>query len=201
MAPPGTVGDATLLDLPALGLFCSRRCPGALVLRAYDLARTLRDAGVAVMGGFHSPMEQECLRLLLRGGQPVIVCPAREVAGYRYPAEWREAVEQRRLLLASPFGPGQERQTAALAAARNHFVVEHAGALFIAYADAGSQTERLAAHATATGLPVLTFDDPATANLVALGAEAVDPPTFDWSPWIADRPAAAGRPAEVLAGF
>jgi hypothetical protein len=32
--------------------------------------------GVPVIGGFLSPMEQECLALLLRGTQPIIICPA-----------------------------------------------------------------------------------------------------------------------------
>jgi hypothetical protein len=34
-------------------------------LKTYDLARDLRDADVPVIGGFHTPMEKECLRLLL----------------------------------------------------------------------------------------------------------------------------------------
>ena len=57
--------------------FCSARCPGEAILRAYDQAAHWRDTGRAVIGGFHSPMEKECLRILLRGPQPVIVCPAR----------------------------------------------------------------------------------------------------------------------------
>ena len=61
-----------------VALFCSVKCPGDLILKTYDLARDLRQAGVAVISGFHSPMERECLDILLRGTQPVIVCRARE---------------------------------------------------------------------------------------------------------------------------
>jgi hypothetical protein len=39
-----------------------------MIVQAYDMAVALRDARVALIGGFHSPMEKECLRLLLRGG-------------------------------------------------------------------------------------------------------------------------------------
>jgi len=30
-------------------------------------ARRMRDEGVTVISGFHSPIEKECLRILLRG--------------------------------------------------------------------------------------------------------------------------------------
>src|SRR5574341_192332 len=73
------LGDVDILQRKKLALFCSVRCPGALILQTYNLARALRDAGVTVISGFHSPMEKECLTLLLRGTQPVIVCPARGI--------------------------------------------------------------------------------------------------------------------------
>jgi len=63
----GLVGAAELLRRPLVALFCSRRCPGELILRTYDLARRLRDAGVAVISGFHTPMEREALHFLLKG--------------------------------------------------------------------------------------------------------------------------------------
>jgi hypothetical protein len=69
---------------PYLALLCSVRCPGDLILAAYNLVVALRAAGVTVIGGFHAPMERECLRLL-RGRQPVIVCPARGVERMRVP--------------------------------------------------------------------------------------------------------------------
>lgn len=61
------LGDQNLLNQPALALFCSVKCPGDLILNTYDLAQALRAANISVMSGFHSPMEKECLRLLLRG--------------------------------------------------------------------------------------------------------------------------------------
>jgi len=32
----------------------------------------MRDVGIPVVGGFQTPMEKECLRLLLRGSQPLL---------------------------------------------------------------------------------------------------------------------------------
>jgi hypothetical protein len=65
---------------PKLALFCSVRCPGDAILGAYDAAQKLRDDSVTVVSGFHSPVEKECLRILLRGTQPVIILPG---AGFR----------------------------------------------------------------------------------------------------------------------
>lgn len=76
------LGNVRLLEDPLAALFRSSRCPGDVVLKVYDFARTLRDA---IIGGFQTPMEKECLRLLLRGSQPVVVCPARGIGRIRIP--------------------------------------------------------------------------------------------------------------------
>lgn len=39
------VGNLRLLDEPLTAPFCSQRCPGDLILKTYDLARAMRDAG------------------------------------------------------------------------------------------------------------------------------------------------------------
>ena len=73
------LGDLHILQRKSLALFCSVKCPGNLIVQTYDLAQKLRAAGVTVIGGFHSPMERECLRILLRSPHPVIICPARSL--------------------------------------------------------------------------------------------------------------------------
>ncbi len=103
--PPETAhrGSLRLLEEPLTALFCSSRCPGDLILKTYDLARAMRDAGVPVIGGFQTPMEKECLRLLLRGSQPVVVCPARGIENMRVPRDWRGPLKEDRMLVLSPF--------------------------------------------------------------------------------------------------
>lgn len=73
------LGKVALLSQPKTGLFCSLRCPGNAILGAYDTARKLRDEGVTVISGFYSPVEKECLRILIRGKQPIIMCLARSL--------------------------------------------------------------------------------------------------------------------------
>jgi hypothetical protein len=51
------IGDVKILEKQLLGVLCSIRCPGRVIVQTYDLARALRDAGVPVIGSFHSPME------------------------------------------------------------------------------------------------------------------------------------------------
>lgn len=174
--PPLTaVGNLGVLPSKKLALFCSVRCPGAIIVQAYDLARNLRDAGITVIGGFQSPMEKECLELLLRGRQPVIVCPARGLDGMRLPAAWRAAVKEGRLLLLSPFAANVQRPTAELAQARNELVAAVADVVFIAHAAPGGKTEAFARVVLGWGKRVLTLDSPENAGLVTLGATSFRP--------------------------
>src|SRR5260370_8030122 len=96
------LGSVAILRAPLLALFCSIRCPGKLILETYDLARALRDAGVPVISGFHTPLEKECLDLLLRGTQPVVMCPAPGIQGMRLPSALKTAINPAPLLLLSP---------------------------------------------------------------------------------------------------
>jgi len=51
-------GEVSILRHHLLGLVCSIRCPGSIIIKTLDAVRALRDAGVVVIGGFHSPMEK-----------------------------------------------------------------------------------------------------------------------------------------------
>lgn len=139
--PVYMLGKQKILQAKKLALFCSRKCPGKLILKAYDLARELRDSGTTVVSGFHTPVEKECLRILLRGVQPLIICPARSIEGMRVPAAWKKPLEQGRLLLLSPLEKKYRRMTAALAEQRNEFVASLADDILFIHAANGSRTE------------------------------------------------------------
>ncbi|MEW6490250.1 MAG: hypothetical protein AB1578_20370 [Thermodesulfobacteriota bacterium] len=151
------LGESTLLGHDLLGLFCSTRCPGDVVLRAYEAARALRDAGIPVIGGFHTPMEQECLELLLRGTQPVVWCPARGLPQpRRLPQPKRDALAEGRLLILSPFAAKARRMTSELAERRNELVAEMAERLLFLHAPPGTKTDALRQRAVARGKPVFS---------------------------------------------
>ena len=138
-----TLGNLALLSQPKTGLFCSLRCPGNAILGAYDAARKLRDEGVTVISGFHSPVEKECLRILLRGKQPILICLARSLERIRIPAEWRLALENGRLLLLSPFEKRPRRPTTESSHQRNELVAALSDEIFIIHAEPGGSIERI----------------------------------------------------------
>ena len=166
-----THGGKRLLEQPALGLLCSVQCPGSVILKLYDAIRELRDAGVTVLGGFHSPMERECLDLLLRGTQPVIVATPRPRK--LNPLAWKTAIVEGRLAVVAPRESTARRTTAALATQRNQLVAELASVLFVPYASPGGKTEALALATMGRGKKVVTLDDPANEGLLAAGAAAL----------------------------
>jgi hypothetical protein len=167
------IGDVKILDNPLLGLLCSIRCPGRVIVQTYDLARTLRDAGVPVIGGFHSPMEKECLDFLLRGTQPVVVCPARSITNMRMPSAWRKACDEGRLFILSPFASKHGRISAPLAEKRNRFVSLLGDQFFVPYAAPGSKTEDLCKDLINAGKQVYTFESEKESIIVRAGAVAI----------------------------
>ena len=169
------LGNLGILNESTLALFCSIKCPGKLILETYHLADRLRAAGVGVISGFHSPMERECLVKLLRGSQPLIICPARSIASMRMPAEFKLPLDQGRLLLLSPFGDKQHRATAEMALYRNRFVAALADRIFVAYADPGGKTEHFCRDVIGWNKPLYTLDSQENANLLALGARPIRP--------------------------
>ena len=169
------IGDARLLSRPLLGVLCSTRCPGQVILRTYYLARALRDAGVPVVAGFHSPMEKECLELLLRGTQPVIICPARSIDRMRVPASWRAGIEAQRVLVVSPFTAVDRRVTSDLAEERNNLVSALAYEVVVLHASAGGRIDRLCRELLANGNTVWTLDLPDNAVIIQAGARPASP--------------------------
>jgi len=144
-APPEltTLGNLDLLALPKTAIFCSARCPGKVILTTYDQAAKWREEGRCVISGFHSPVEKECLRILLRGQQPIIICPARALPK-RVPAEWKKPLADGRLLILSCFTATHRRPTKQLAARRNELVASLADEVWFAHITPGGQMERLA---------------------------------------------------------
>jgi len=170
------MGDVGLLRQRKVALFSSVRCPGSLILKTYDYACSLRDAGATVISGFHSPMEKECLTLLLRGHQPIIICPARSIEGMRLPKPWRQPMGEDRLLVLSSFPVGQNRATAERARARNLLVAALADEVFVSYASPGGKMEQFCRQVVSWRKPLLTFNAPENANLLAFGARQVPMP-------------------------
>ena len=163
------IGNLGILKARLVGFFCSTRCPGSVIVQIYDLARALRDSGISVISGFHTPMEREGLDLLLRGTQPVVICPARNIERMRIPSAWRTPIAEGHLLILSPFSAPHRRPTAELAEQRNLFVSTLADAAVIAHANPGSKLAGLHAGMLASGKRVYTLNLPENAGLLDQG--------------------------------
>ena len=149
------MGDLDLLGLPKTALFCSNKCPGDAILAAMDQARKWRDQGRCIISGFHSPIEKECLQILLRGNQPIIICPARSLERMRIPVEWRQGIEAGRIFLLSSFAPSQRRLTSALSEQRNKLVAAMADEVYFAYVTPGGKTEKMTHQISTWAIPTI----------------------------------------------
>ncbi len=166
------LGDAGILDRWKVGLLCSVKCPGAIVVETYDLCQRLRAEGVTVVSGFHAPMEKECMRILLCSPHPHVWCLARGLM-QRLPdtlVDCQRAVEEGRLLLVSPFDASVKRITREQARVRNALVAELAEVVVIPYAAPDSSMERLSRRLLAGGKAVFTVAAAANAALLDAGA-------------------------------
>ena len=138
-----TIGRPDLLNLSKTAFFCSNRCPGNAILAAMDQAQEWREQGRCIISGFHSPIEKECLQILLRGVQPIIICPARSLERMRIPRQWQTGIEAGRILLLSPFSPSNHRISAKLSEYRNQVIAALADEVFFGHVTPGGRIDRL----------------------------------------------------------
>lgn len=168
------IGSKNILKKRRLAAFSSVKCPGSIILKTYDLMKQPRKNEVTVISGFHSPMEQECLNILLKGKQPVIICPARSITGMRIKPEYTKPLEEGKLLILSPFSEKEKRISADRSLNRNRFVAAIADKIFIPYAGTNSKTEKFCRELLGWNKPFYTIDSNANKNLITLGARSIE---------------------------
>jgi predicted Rossmann fold nucleotide-binding protein DprA/Smf involved in DNA uptake len=124
------VGEVSLLAEPLLGLIASRQCPGHVFIETLDrVPQWIRDQRVLI-SGFHSPLEQQVLRSLLRRQGCAIKVLARTFgANYRPQPDEQTALAERRLLILSACLPNVTRITRASSLERNRLVQQLAAEL------------------------------------------------------------------------
>jgi hypothetical protein len=127
---------------------CSKRCPGNALLHAIDWVKSLDPAATTLLGGWHTPVEREVLRLALLRGVPVIIAEARSPRTVIPPA-WRAPLAEGRLHIVHPFSDAGPRITAAQAAERTRWVLAHARYIVVAHASPGGTLASALAATTA----------------------------------------------------
>jgi predicted Rossmann fold nucleotide-binding protein DprA/Smf involved in DNA uptake len=168
------IGNSRELSTSKTGLLCSSQCPASLIVAMHDLALSWGMIAKAVLSGFHSPVEKECLRVLLRGKGQVIICPARGIGGMRIPVTWRGPLEDGRLLILSPFEAKHRRLTVKFAQRRNEFVAALADEVFVIHASPGGKLEALAKEIVTSDKPCYTFESEHNKNLLGFGFQPIN---------------------------
>lgn len=129
-------GNAGLLECPLTAFFASRRCSGRAIRVAMDWAVEQARSKTPLIGGFHSPLEQSVLEVMLAAHAPVVMVIARKLDAASLPAAWREAAQAGAVAVVSMDDTNQ-RLTAELAMRRNHWVARHAVHIVIAEVSPG----------------------------------------------------------------
>ena len=174
---PGSLsalGNLDILNQNKLAIFCSTVCPAELVTHAQHVIRTGLPSNMAVISGFHSPGERECLSILLSCNQPIIICPARSLTRMRIRTEYKKPLDEGRLLFLSLFRSHRHRSDIAMALSRNRFVAALADRILVLYAAPASKTETFYRELLPWRKPLFTLASDLNEKLVALGAKPLN---------------------------
>lgn len=125
------VGETALLAESLLGLIASRECPGHVLLETLDRVPEWVKAGRVIVSGFHSPLEQQVLRSVLRRKGRVVKVLARGMTDYRPTADEREPLTTGRMLVITACPPEVRRTTRETALARNRLVLALASEIVV----------------------------------------------------------------------
>jgi len=120
-----------LLDEPLLGLLASRNCPGRVLLDTLEEIPVWVRAGRVILSGFHSPLEQQVLRSVLRRQGRIVKVMAQGLTDYHPPELELEPLKLGRMLVLSPFAEQVDRTTRETSLARNRLVLALATDLVI----------------------------------------------------------------------
>ena len=148
------LGSQALLALPMTAFFASRQCPGTAIRAAMDWALLQARAKAVVVSGFHSPLEQSVLKVLIEAHSPVVAVLARPVDGAKLSPEWIEPLAQSQMAVVSS-ATAATRLTGEVATARNNFAAQFATCIVVAHASPGGALERLCEEWQAQGRQVM----------------------------------------------
>jgi predicted Rossmann fold nucleotide-binding protein DprA/Smf involved in DNA uptake len=173
------LGDSTILDRRLLGIISARQIESQsdpALKRSQLLKQLASSREAAFVGGWHSPLEEEALHILLAETAPIVFCIAKALNRFVLSVELENRVNQRQVLLLTHCGPKAKRITRDASIRRNQLVVALANALLVLSAPPGSATLNLAKSALRHGKPVCSPEHPLNKDLLACGAL---PATFD----------------------
>jgi len=136
------LGNKEILKLNKTGFLCSQKCPAEIVLKSHDWAKKQRENGNCIVCGNHSQIEKDVFEILLKGKQPLILVIPRKMKK-RWETEIIKALEQKRLLIISPFGSETNRITKETAWVKNKTIIDLSERMVIGYKTESGQLDEL----------------------------------------------------------
>jgi predicted Rossmann fold nucleotide-binding protein DprA/Smf involved in DNA uptake len=164
-------GDLTILNHTLLGIISARQVDSDLASECSQLLKQLvflKD--VSFVGGWHSPLEEEALQVLLAQEASIVFCVSKSLDRFVASIELGSRVSQGQALLLTHCSPKAKRITRDASIRCNQLVVELAKALLVLSAPEGSASLNLARSALRQGKTVHTLEHRLNKDLLIAGA-------------------------------
>ncbi|MEI7526895.1 MAG: DNA-binding protein [Mariniphaga sp.] len=136
------LGNIDLLKIPKTAFLCSQKCPAEVVLKSYEWAKRQREAGNCIVCSNHSIIEKDVFEILLKGNQPLIYVLPRGLKT-KWDAALTRAIENKRLLIVTPFTQDIKWVTRETSEKKNEFIVLITDQIVVGFANPGGQLEKL----------------------------------------------------------
>ncbi|MBI1995899.1 MAG: DNA-processing protein DprA [Deltaproteobacteria bacterium] len=171
------LGEPAILERKLLGIISARQIDSDLALKSSQLLKQLAFLKeVSFISGWHSPLEEEALNILLAQEAAIVFCVPKSLNRFVPCAGVKDRVSQGEALLLTHCSPRAKRISRDASLRRNELVAVLAAALLVLSAPQGSASLKLAKSALRYGKPVLTPEH--RMNKELLGCNAL-PATFD----------------------
>ena len=163
-------GEPSILDGKVLGLLSARKIEPDLALKTSDLLRQLAPFEGTFISGWHSPLEEEVLRILLSQSAKIIFCLAKSLNKSTVSTEIEDLVTRGHALLLTHCSPKAKRISRDASLRRNLLVLGLSKGLLVLSAPEGSGSFKLARKAVSVGRPVFCPPHRINDSLLASGA-------------------------------
>jgi len=135
------LGNASLLHQPLTAFFASRQCSGKAIRAAMDWAMGQARRKIPIISGFHSPLEQSVLEVMLTAGSPCVIVISRPIEQARLPVDWLAAAGKGTIAIVGMTNQTR-RLTAEYAMQRNDWIAQRAANIIIGYAAKSGNLQR-----------------------------------------------------------
>jgi predicted Rossmann fold nucleotide-binding protein DprA/Smf involved in DNA uptake len=164
-------GDLSILNHTLLGIISARQIDSDLALKSSELLKRLQALkDVSFVGGWHSPLEEQALRVLLVQDTSIVFCVSKSLDRFVPSIELGSRVSQGQALLLTHCSLKAKRITRDASMRCNELVVELAKALLVLSAPEGSASLNLARSALRQGKTVHTLEHRLNEELLLAGA-------------------------------